>query len=295
MNNYFRQLKENRWLLGARVKTLPAAIVPVFVGTALGYSEGDFHFDRFLAAILVALSLQVATNYVNDYADSDHGTDDNRVGPKRLVSSGLATKDQVKRAAYISFLIAALAGLYLSVVVGPELIPVGILSILAGWGYTAGSKPYGYYGYGELFVFIFFGIVAVVGSYYVQSESVSLLSVLSGVVCGLMAVALMITNNLRDIDGDVLTGKKTLAVRIGEMNTRRLYYVVVGLVPAFIVIIAFSKPFVLLALVGYTLFLRPLNMVREGASKSDLIQVLVLTARAQLVCGLLFAVGLTFT
>ena len=186
------------WLAGARPKTLPAAIVPVAVGTAAVALE-TFILWRAVAAIVVALALQVATNYANDYSDGVRGTDDDRVGPLRLVGSGAASPGAVKKAIFASFGVAAVVGLILSLAVNPWLLVVGLASIAAGWFYTGGSKPYGYLGLGEVFVFVFFGVVATVGSAYVQTETISGLALILSVPVGVFATALLVINNLRDL------------------------------------------------------------------------------------------------
>ena len=284
------------WIEGARPKTLPAAIVPVVVGTAIAVGSEPSGFDsilRFIAAMVVALSLQVATNFVNDYADGERGTDDNRVGPKRLVASGEVLASQVKKAAFVSFGVAGLAGLYLAAVVGWELIPLGAVCIAAGYAYTGGPRPYGYAGLGEVFVFIFFGLVATIGSYYVQTNSISWLSVLAGAAVGCWAVALLVTNNLRDIAGDTEAGKRTLATRIGDKNTRWSY---VGLVVAsvlFVLACVASRPLAVLSLVGCILFVPAVRQIMvEKATGTQLIGVLAQTGQAQLVAGILLGLGL---
>ena len=213
------------WLAGARPRTLPAAVVPVLVGTACAVGEVDVSAWRALAAGIVALFLQIGTNYANDYSDGVRGTDDpgRRVGPVRLVGWGLQPPRAVKRAALLSFAVAGIAGLAIAVAVGPEVLVVGAAAMAAGWFYTGGSHPYGYYGLGEVFVFVFFGVVATVGSTYVQIESVTALSAVASVPVGLLATALLVINNLRDIPGDTLSGKRTLAVRLGDARTRWLY------------------------------------------------------------------------
>src|SRR3954470_7379591 len=215
----------NRWVAGARPRTLPAAIVPVVVGTAVASAEGDVIWWRAAAAMIVALAIQVGTNYANDYHDGIRGTDDVRVGPVRLVASGLAAPAAVKRAAIAAFGVAAVAGLALAAATTWWLLLVGAVSFAAGWLYTGGPKPYGYYGFGELFVFVFFGLVATVGSTFVQLEWVPWLSVVCGVAVGALATALLVINNLRDIPTDTVAGKKTLAVRLGDQRTRVLYVV----------------------------------------------------------------------
>lgn len=285
----------NRWILGARPRTLPAAIVPVVVGSAAAVGAAEsFIWWRAVCAMLVALSLQVATNYVNDYADGERGTDDGRVGPIRLVGSGLATAGEVKRAAAAAFGVAAVAGGALALSVGPELFIVGAFSILAGWAYTGGPKPYGYLGLGEVFVFVFFGLVATIGSTYVQTESVTGLSVLASIPVGLLAVALLVINNLRDIPGDTESGKRTLAVTIGDAKTRVLYVALFAGVAVFVVACATQRPLGALGLVGLALAVAPIKLVQGGAKGAALIPVLGLTGKAQLGVGVLLSIGLAF-
>jgi 1,4-dihydroxy-2-naphthoate octaprenyltransferase len=219
----------NRWVLGARPRTLPAAVVPVAVGTATAVGEGDgLIWWRAGAALVVALALQIATNYVNDYADGQRGTDSHRVGPVRLVAGGLASAGEVKRAALLAFAVAGVAGLALALAAGPELLIVGAVSMLAGWAYTGGPAPYAYRGLGEVFVFVFFGVVATAGSSYVQLERLTALALEASVPVGLGSVALLVVNNLRDIPTDRASGKMTLAVRLGDCGTRRLYHGVIA-------------------------------------------------------------------
>ncbi|HRA35704.1 MAG TPA: 1,4-dihydroxy-2-naphthoate polyprenyltransferase, partial [Acidimicrobiales bacterium] len=208
------------WLAGARPRTLPAAVVPVAVGTAaaVGTVPGGLIWWRALAALVVSLALQVATNYANDYSDGVRGTDadDRRVGPVRLVGQGLASPGAVKRAALTAFAVAGAVGAALAVAVGPELFVVGALAIAAGWFYTGGPRPYGYAGLGEVFVFVFFGVVATAGSAYVQTGELTALALGASVPVGFLATALLVVNNLRDIPGDTAVGKRTLAVRLGD-------------------------------------------------------------------------------
>ncbi len=288
----------NRWLLGARPRTLPAALVPVAVGTAaaVGVSPGGIVWWRALCAAVVAVALQVATNYVNDYADGNRGTDDDRVGPVRLVGSGLATASQVKTAAGVAFAVAGLAGLALAVAVGWELLLVGVLSFVAGWAYTGGPKPYGYLGLGELFVFVFFGLVATMGSTYVQIETLTGLSAMAAVPVGLLSTELLITNNLRDIPTDRQANKMTLAARMGDRGTRRLYGLLWVGVAAGIVACATVRPPAAVGLAGLVLAIGPVRAVmglgRPAAAGHELLGVLAATAKAQLVIGGLLAAGL---
>ena len=251
---------------------------------------------RALAAGIVALALQIGTNYANDYSDGVRGTDDpgRRVGPVRLVGWGLQPPGAVKRAAVLSFAVAGLAGLALAVAVGPELVLVGAAAIAAGWFYTGGSHPYGYYGFGELFVFVFFGLVATIGSTYVQTEHVTGLSVAASVPVGFWATALLVINNLRDIPGDTESGKRTLAVRLGDARTRWLYVgmLVVAFLCIPVVAGGFDRAAAAAALVGIVLARQPVVQVLEGARGPALIPVLGSTGRVQLVTGSLLAVGL---
>ncbi len=287
------------WLAGARPRTLPAAVVPVLVGTACVAGEGDVSAPRAIAAGIVALALQVGTNFANDYSDGVRGTDDpgRRVGPVRLVGWGIQPPGAVKRAALLSFGVAVVAGLGLAAVVGVELLVVGAAALAAGWFYTGGSHPYGYYGFGELFVFTFFGVVATAGSAYVQTDELWALPLVASIPVGLWATALLVINNLRDIPGDTASGKRTLAVRIGDARTRWLY--VAMLVVAFgsipIVAGAFDRPAAAAALVGVVLARQPVLQVLEGAAGPALIPVLASTARVQLVSGTLLAGGLWLT
>lgn len=278
------------WLAGARPRTLPAAVVPVAVGTAT--LEDWPIWWRVAAALVVSLALQVGTNYVNDYADGERGTDTRRVGPVRLVGGGLATAKQVKVAAAVAFGVAAVTGLTLALAVGPELLLVGAVSIVAGWAYTGGPRPYGYLGLGEVFVFVFFGLVATVGSAYVHVESITALAVVAAVPVGFLAVALLVINNLRDIPGDTESGKRTLAVRLGDPATRRLYVALLIGVAVGIVACGFWRPTALLGLIGLGAAVAPARSVLGGASGAELIPTLGATGRTQLMTGLLLALGL---
>ena len=286
------------WIAGARPRTLPAAIVPVLVGTACAvHDTGDWNHGvivwRALAALVVSLAIQVGTNYANDYSDGVRGTDAVRVGPVRLVASGLASASTVKRAAFAAFAVAALAGLGLAAAAGWWLIAVGAAAFLAGWFYTGGPRPYGYAGFGELFVFVFFGLVATIGSTYVQLEKITGLSVAAAIPVGLVATALLVTNNLRDIPTDRVAGKKTLAVRIGDHATRWLYAAIIVVVFAMVVAIAVAdRPWAALALLGAAVAVAPVRTVLAGASGRALIPVLGATGRTQLVMGTLLAIGI---
>lgn len=284
----------NRWVAGARPRTLPAAVVPVLVGTACAHGNASIIWWRAGAALVVSLALQIATNYANDYSDGVRGTDANRVGPVRLVASGLAAPATVKRVAFLMFGVAGAAGTALALAVGPEIFVVGAAAMLAGWFYTGGPKPYGYYGFGELFVFIFFGVVATAGTTYVLLEQVTLLSLAASVAVGLLACALLVVNNLRDIPTDTAVGKRTLAVRMGDPATRSLYLTLVATAYLVIVLCAIRRPAAVAGLAGLVVAAGPMQMVRRGARGPELVAVLVGTGKAQLVTGILFAAGLWF-
>jgi 1,4-dihydroxy-2-naphthoate octaprenyltransferase len=216
------------WLMAARLRTLPAAIAPVLVGTALAGFEHTFHPLRFVAALFGAIFIQVGTNLSNDYSDARRGADaDDRLGPVRVTAGGLVPPSQVLVATYVSFGLAVLAGIYLIAVAGWLLLAIGAASILAGVGYTGGPRPYGYAGLGEAFVFLFFGVVAVAGSYYVQVTHLQWEAFALSVPVGLLAAAILIVNNVRDIDSDRRADKRTLAVKLGRERTRMMFAVTV--------------------------------------------------------------------
>ena len=282
-----------RWVAGARPRTLPAAVVPVAIGAAAAVGEGSIVWWRVAAALIVSLALQVGVNYANDYSDGVRGTDSARVGPVRLVASGLATPAAVKRAAFVAFGVAGVAGLALAAATSWWLLAVGAASIAAAWFYTGGPRPYGYAGFGELFVFVFFGLVATVGTTYVAVERITGLTVVMGCAAGCLSCALLVVNNLRDIPSDAATGKRTLAVRIGDARTRWLYVVLI--VAAFALAIGAGvgwRPDVLLALLAAGAAVPPVRAVRAGATGRALIAVLVATGRLQLVYGALATLGL---
>ncbi len=289
----------NKWVAGARPRTLPAAVVPVAVGTACAVDRvgGGLIWWRAGAAMVVALALQVATNYANDYSDGIRGTDadDKRVGPVRLVGQGLASPGAVKRAAMASFAVAGLVGTALALAVGPELFVVGAAAIAAGWFYTGGPRPYGYAGLGEAFVFTFFGVVATAGSAYVQTGSLEPLALGAAVPVGFLATALLVVNNLRDIPGDTEVGKRTLAVRLGDKRTRLLY---VGLLIGAFVAVPFvaglgGRPVAAAALVAVLVARKPVTDVLGGAKGPALIPVLGATGKVQLAFGLMLTIGLS--
>ncbi len=283
---------QHPWVLGARPRTLPASAVPVVIGTAVARAGGQVIWWRAVVALVVALALQVGTNYANDYSDGVKGTDVDRVGPTRLVASGLRSAAAVKRAAFVSFGVAGVCGLVLSAYAGWWLVAVGAACVAAGWFYTGGPRPYGYAGLGELFVFVFFGLVATAGTAYVQLEHLDALSVLAGAASGLFAVALLVVNNLRDIKGDALSGKRTLAVRVGAAPTRMIYSAC--MFGPFVATVGMAAWRVggLVGLVALPLAVMPVRRVLAGASGRDLIDVLGETGKAQLAFGAALAVGL---
>ncbi len=230
----------NRWVLGARPRTLPAAVVPVALGAGVSVGVGDPVWWRALLALVVSLALQVGVNYANDYSDGVRGTDEVRVGPVRLVAGSLATPAAVKRAALMAFGVAAVAGLVLAIVTTWWLLLVGAVAILAAWGYTGGPKPYGYLGLGEVFVFVFFGLVATLGTTYVVTEELPSLAWIAGCIAGCLACALLVVNNLRDIPTDRVAGKRTLAVRLGDGPTRLMYQGL--LLAAFVLVVVAGLP-----------------------------------------------------
>ncbi len=280
------------WLEGARPRTLPAAVAPVLVGTGAAAAADGFGAGRALLALVVALALQVGVNYANDYSDGVRGTDADRVGPLRLVGSGTATASAVRNAAVACFGLAAAVGLVLAALTSFWTIAVGAVAIAAAWGYTGGAKPYGYRGFGEVSVFVFFGLVAVMGTTYVQVERLTWPSLAGGVGCGALACAILVTNNLRDIPTDEVSGKRTLAVLLGDRRTRTLYPALVGTAAVVPLLLALSHPGALLALLALPLARGPVESVRRGDVGRALVPVLQGTGLLQLVYGVLLAVGL---
>ena len=278
----------NRWILGARPRTLPAAIAPVLVASALAGSE--FNWFRAALALKVSLWLQIGVNFANDYSDGIKGTDANRIGPTRLVGSGLATARSVKFAAFISFGIASICGLWLAILTSPILIAVGVLSIAAAWSYTGGRKPYGYSGFGEISVFVFFGLVATIGSFYVQTQRITLMSFIVAIPMGALSCALLAINNLRDLNQDAIAGKKTLAVRMGDSAARRAF--VTLLLLAHVGAIATLIPTALLTLLVAPLTFSLVRQVMGGASGAALIPLLGKTGKLQLIFSAIFALAL---
>jgi len=284
------------WLMAARIRTLPAAIAPVLVGTALAGWQHIFHPLRFVAALIGAIFIQVGTNLSNDYSDARRGADaEDRLGPVRVTAGGLVPPRQVLIATYVSFGVAVLAGVYLVVVAGWQLLLVGAASILAGVLYTGGPKPYGYEGLGELFVFLFFGIVAVAGSYFVQVKHLDWKAFALAVPVGLLASAILVVNNFRDIDSDRRAGKRTLAVRLGRDKTRAMFAVIVYV--AFLLapvtwVFGPMKPWVLLPWLTLPLAAQIVREVRNRTDGPSLNQALAHTGMLQLAFCTLLSAGL---
>ena len=280
------------WIAGARPRTLPAAVVPVVVGGAVAAGTGDPVWWRLALALVVSLALQVGVNYANDYSDGVRGTDEVRVGPLRLVGSGLVPAKRVKAAAFVAFGVAVVAGGVLALVTTLWLVVVGLAAIAAAWFYTGGKNPYGYMGLGEVFVFVFFGVVATVGSTFVVVEELPSLSWLASVPVGALACALLVINNLRDIPTDREVGKRTLAVRLGDARTRSFYGALILGAGLFTVFSGVQRPAAVFGLFGIAAALPAWRVVRSGATGRELIAVLGLTGRAQLIFGATFAIGL---
>ena len=279
-----------QWIAGARPRTLPAAVAPVLAGTAIALWEDEAVWWKALLALAVSLLLQIGVNYANDYSDGIRGTDDDRVGPLRLVGSGVASPRAVKSAAFSALGAAALVGLVLAATTAWWLVGVGLLCILAAWFYTGGKRPYGYLGLGEVMVFVFFGLVAVIGTTYVQTESFELPALYAAVGVGAFACAILVANNLRDIPTDELAGKRTLAVALGEERTRDLYGLLVGAAVVALVGVALTTTWwVFLALAAGPAALRATRTVlRDRATGPGLVPVLQLTGVAEL----LYAAGI---
>ena len=286
-----------QWFAGARPRTLPAACSPVIAATGLAVFEHAASWVAASLALVVSVALQIGVNYANDYSDGIRGTDAARVGPLRLVGSGLASPPLVKRAAFVSFGIAGLAGLLLVIMTQHWwLLVVGAACVLAAWYYTGGERPYGYAGLGEISVFVFFGLVAVCGTAYVQVGRVSMLTLLTGVWVGALACAILVANNLRDIQGDVQVGKRTLATRLGDGRTRALYLILVALSALLIIIVALLTTWwAVLGLAGLALIIPAVRIVLAGGTGPALIGVLKATSLAELTTAVGFAAGLTLS
>lgn len=282
----------SEWLSAARPRTLPAAISPVVIGTGVAVALHQFVWWKALLALLVSLALQVGVNYANDYSDGIRGTDANRVGPMRLVGSGVATPRSVKLAAFGCFAVSAVGGLALAATSGWWLLIPGALAIAAAWFYTGGPRPYGYAGFGELFVFVFFGLFAVNGTTYVQAGRITYGSVAFSIGIGLMACALLVANNLRDIGTDTDTGKRTLAVLLGDALSRRVYVLMVAGALLAVAVVGLRHPWVLLGLLTLPLAAVPVRAVLRGARGPKLISVLVATGRLEFSYSILVALGM---
>ena len=282
-----------QWVQGARPRTLPAAVAPVAAGTGAAVGLGAADAVRAVLALLLALALQVGVNYANDYSDGVRGTDDDRVGPLRLTGSRLAAPAAVRTAALASFAVAGVLGAVLVALTGQWwLLAVGAAAVAAAWLYTGGPRPYGYAGLGELFVFVFFGLVAVLGTTYTQAGRVDRQAVAAAVGVGVLACALLVVNNLRDVPTDAAAGKRTLAVRLGVSRTRALYVALVAVAYAAVVIAAAGRPWAILALGSLPLAVAPVRAVRGGAAGPALLPVLRDTGRLELGYALALAVGL---
>ena len=274
--------------MGARPRTLPAAIAPVLVATTLAGSNADFTMAGL--ALVVSLALQVGVNYANDYSDGIKGTDDNRVGPTRLVASGLASAKSVKQAAFISFAVAAAVGSVLAYSTSLWLVAVGAAAIFAAWTYTGSKRPYGYLGLGEISVFLFFGLVATMGSYYVQAQEITWQSFIVAIPMGCLACAILAINNLRDRAQDELVGKRTLAVRLGDSRARKLFIALLLLAHISALAVPGENTLITLVLVPQTFMIA--NQVRSGATGPALIPLLGKTGELQLFFALLLALAL---
>ncbi|MGC4110983.1 MAG: 1,4-dihydroxy-2-naphthoate polyprenyltransferase [Nocardioides sp.] len=282
-----------QWVAGARPRTLPAAVSPVLAGTGVALYDDAAVWWKALLALVVALALQVGVNYANDYSDGIRGTDADRVGPMRLVGSGTASPGAVKRAAFAAFGVAGVAGLVLAATTAWWLVAVGAVCVLAAWFYTGGSKPYGYLGLGEVMVFVFFGLVAVIGTSYVQTQDIEAPEVYAAVGIGAIACALLVANNLRDIPTDRGSGKLTLAVRLGDARTRAFYLLLIVVALLALVGVALTTTWwALLALVYGVPAARAVRVVRSGAGGPGLVPVLQLTGLAELLFGLGVLAGL---
>jgi 1,4-dihydroxy-2-naphthoate polyprenyltransferase len=287
-----RVARPRDWLAGTRPRTLPAAVVPVFIGTGVAFGYGKFSPWRAVLALVVALALQIGVNYANDYSDGIRGSDERRVGPTRLVAAGLARPKQVLAAAFACFGVACVAGLVLAIFTSWWLILVGAAAVAAGWFYTGGSHPYGYRGFGEIAVFAFFGVAAVAGTAYVQLVQFTWLELIAAIPAGLLSCALLMINNLRDIGSDAEVGKRTLAVMLGDARSRTVY--VASLLVPFAVALAMTpaRPLAALTVITLPLTVSPIKAVRSGASGRALITALGQTGRLQLVFGAALTIGL---
>jgi 1,4-dihydroxy-2-naphthoate octaprenyltransferase len=285
----------SQWLQGARPRTLAISVAPVLVGTAAASTVDEVIWWRALAALVVAVALQVGVNYANDYSDGVRGTDRERRGPLRLTASGVATPNAVRNAAALSFAIAAVVGLVVSIVVSPWLLLVGLVAIAAAVLYTGGPRPYGYEGLGELSVLVFFGFVATAGSAFVQLHRIPGVAWWASLAMGLPACAILLANNIRDLETDRVAGKRTVAVRVGRRRAQRLF--VACLAGAFVAVAAvgIARPAALLGLLAIPLAGRPARAVLTRSDPPALVRALIDTTRLELVLGVLLAAGLALS
>lgn len=285
-----------QWIEGARPRTLPAAVAPVVIGTAAAMALERHSLGLALLALVVSVCLQIAVNYANDYSDGIRGTDEERTGPVRLVGQRLANAANVRFAAFFFFFLAALAGLTLVALSSAWLLMLlGGLAIVAAWRYTGGDKPYGYRGLGEVYVFVFFGLFATLGTQYTQAKTITLTGVLGAVGVGAVAAAILVANNLRDIPTDTEHGKRTLAVRLGDRRTRLFYGALIVVSVACVIGIAFVYPLALIALLALGILVRPYRAIRSDARGRDLIPVLAGTGIYELVYAVLLSVGIVLS
>ena len=283
------------WIAGARPKTLGAALAPVLIGTSIAINQDSFMPVNAGLALVVALFLQIAVNYANDYSDGIKGVDANRVGPIRLVGSGLAPAARVKMAAIYCVLIASVSGLVLSLRTELWLVLVGLIAILASWAYTGGKNPYGYRGFGEVSVFLFFGFVATVGTGFVQTGKISWVLLFASIPVGLLAMALLVVNNLRDIETDEKANKLTLAVKIGDRKTRLLFIWIISLSISASLLLAIAAPVVSLSGLTILIAMQPMRDVAAGARKRDLIPTLQQTNKLMIIQAVLISIGFIFS
>ena len=287
----------NNWLLAARLKTLPAAMSPVILGCALAYHDGSFYFFIFAMTILAAVLIQVGANFANDVFDFQKGADrDDRLGPTRATQSGLISAEKMKKAMWQTFALAICVGSYLAFKGGWPIVWIGLASIAAGIAYTGGPYPLGYHGFGDIFVFIFFGLIAVPGTYYLQSGTVNALSLYMGIAMGMLSTAILVVNNIRDADMDKLSGKRTLAVQLGKKFSKIQYSILIlipFLLPIYVWLNFENELSLLLTIFALPISLHLINQI-FSLSGSDLNLVLARTARFLFIFTLLLSAGLVF-
>jgi 1,4-dihydroxy-2-naphthoate octaprenyltransferase len=285
--------KISTWITGARIRTLPLAVAPVILGSATAFSLDAFDLVLALLALAVALLLQIGVNYANDYSDGVRGTDANRVGPQRITAGGLARPAAVKRAAFITFGLAMLAGLAIVLITAQWwLIAVGLAAVVAAWYYTGGKRPYGYNGLGEISVFIFFGLVATVGTSFIQTLFLDPLAVMLGAALGLYASAVLLVNNIRDIETDRVAGKRTLSVRIGAKASKTLFMLLIWLPVLLNLVLVLVYPATLLGMFNLLLILPVTLILLESKNPGELITALKLTSLAGLGFAVLVGAGI---